>query len=79
MKNFGAGRRWLPGQVVEMTDPVSFHVLLEDGRYKRCHQDQLRSRVVDDGDPDTSQGDPDSSFLITSPSSSGEVPHTPQS
>ena len=63
MTNFGAGRRWLPGQVVEMSGPVSFHVLLEDGRRKRCHQDQLRSRVVDDGEPDTSQGKLDQSFL----------------
>ena len=56
LKNFGAGQRWLPGQIVEMTGPVSFQVLLEDGRRKRCHQDQLRSRVVDDEHPDTSQG-----------------------
>ena len=79
MKNFGAGRRWLPGQVVEMSGPVSFHVLLEDGRCKRCHQDQLRSRVVDDGEPDASQGELDSSFPITSPSSSAEVPPIPRS
>ena len=79
MKNFGAGRRWLPGQVVEMSGPVSFHVLLEDGRRKRCHQDQQRSRVVDDGEPDASQGELDSSFPITSPSSSVEVPPIPRS
>ena len=77
VKNFGAGQRWLPGQIVDVSGPVSFHVLLEDGRRKRCHQDQLRSRVVDDGDPDTTQGGPDSSFPIASPSSSEEAP-TPQ-
>ena len=79
MKKFGAGRRWLSGQVVEMSGPVSFHVLLEDGRRKRCHQDQLRSRVVDDGEPDASRGELDSSFPITSPSSSAEVPPIPRS
>ena len=78
VKNFGAGRRWLPGQIIEMTGPVSFHVLLEDGRRKRCRQDQLRSRVVDDCDHDTSQGDPDSSFPISAPISSEETPPAPQ-
>ena len=43
LKNFGAGQRWLPGQIVGMTGPVSFQVLLEDGRCKRCHQDQVWS------------------------------------
>ena len=62
---------------MDVSGPVSFHVLLEDVRRKRCHQDQLRSRVVDDGDPDTTQGGPDSNFPIASPSSSEEAP-TPQ-
>ena len=74
VSNFGAGQRWLPGRIVEMSGPVSFHVLLEDGRRKRCHQDHLWSKVVDDGDPGTSQGDPDSSFPITSSPSSEETP-----
>ena len=74
VKNFGAGQRWLPGRIVEVSGPVSCHVLLEDGRRKRCHHDQLRARVVGDGDPVTSQGDPDSSFPITSPPSSEEPP-----
>ena len=74
VKNFGAGRRWLLGRIVEMSGPVSFYVLLEDGRRKRCHQDQLRSRVADGGEPGTSQGDPDSSFPVTSFPSSEETP-----
>ena len=79
VKNFGAGRRWLLGQIIEITGPVSFHVLLEDGRPKRCHQDQLRSRVVDERDPpDTSQGDPDPSFPISAPTSSKETPPATQ-
>ena len=39
LRNF-TGSGWLPGRVVGTTGPVSFHVLLEDGRSKRCHQDQ---------------------------------------
>ena len=54
LKNF-AGSGWLPGKVLETSGPVSFHVLLEDGRCKRCHQDQLRPRVTDDGPPDMSE------------------------
>ena len=82
VKNFGAGRRWLLGQIIEITGPVSFHVLLEDGRPKRCHQDQLRPRVVDERDapppPPPSQGDPDPSFPISDPTSSEETPPAPQ-
>ena len=54
LKNF-AGSGWLLGKVLETSGPVSFHVLLEDGRCKRCHQDQLRPRVTDDGPPDMSE------------------------
>ena len=53
VRNSGAGCRWLPGQIVEKTGPVSFRVLLEDGRGKRCHQDQLRARVVDERGTDS--------------------------
>ena len=55
LKNFGAGARWLPGKIVEKSGPVSYHVVLEDGRRKRCHQDQLRSRIVSDGPPEMSE------------------------
>ena len=47
MKNFGAGQKWLSGKIIQVTGPVSFRVRLEDGREKRCHQDQLRPRVKD--------------------------------
>ena len=46
MKNVNSSRRWLPGRIVQVTGPVSFLVQLDDGRQKRCHQDQLRSRVA---------------------------------
>ncbi len=44
LKNYGAGRRWLPGMVIQVTGPVSYKVKLHDGRLRRCHQDQLRQR-----------------------------------
>ena len=46
VKNYGSGRRWLPGTIVQITGPVSYQVKLEDGRLRRCHQDQLRQRVT---------------------------------
>ena len=54
LKNF-TGPGWLPGKIVDTSGPVSFHVLLKDGRCKRCHQDQLRPRVTDDGPPGMSE------------------------
>ena len=48
VKNFGSGSRWLPGKIVNVTGPVSFHVELEDGRQRRCHLDHLRRREVED-------------------------------
>ena len=31
VKNFGAGDRWLPGRIVQVSGPVSFQVELERG------------------------------------------------
>ena len=42
--NHGSGNKWLPGQITKVTGPVSFHVVLDDGRHKRCHQNQLKFR-----------------------------------
>ena len=36
----------MTGKITEITGPVSFHVRLEDGRVRRCHQDQLMVRVT---------------------------------
>ena len=74
VRNSGAGCRWLPGQTVEKTGTVSFRVLLEDGRGKRCHQDQLRARVVDERGPDSPPGDLSSSTPVPGPSFSDDVP-----
>ena len=35
VKDFGAGRNWLPGSILKCTGPVSFHVKLKDGRERR--------------------------------------------
>ena len=43
-KNFGQGQRWWPGNVVEVTGPVSYRVSLESGHVIRRHQDHLRIR-----------------------------------
>ena len=45
-KNHGDGNKWLAGVITKRTGPVSFHIQLSDGRERRCHQDQIRSRAV---------------------------------
>ena len=47
LKNFGHGRRWLRGKITKITGPVSYHVLLDDGRKRCCHQDHLHLRVIE--------------------------------
>ena len=64
LNNF-AGSGWLPGKIAEKSGPVSFHVLLEDGRRKRCHQDQIRPRVVGDGHPEMSEIEADDVITLT--------------
>ena len=44
VRNFGPGQKWLPGTIVATTGPVSYCVLLEDGRVWRRHQDHMRQR-----------------------------------
>ena len=46
VRNYHHGARWLPGVIDQRTGPVSFKVRLEDGRIRRCHQDQVRNRSV---------------------------------
>ena len=44
VRNFGPRQKWLPGTIVATTGPVSYRVLLEDGRVWRRHQDHMRQR-----------------------------------
>ena len=66
-RNFGTGRRWLPGDIIERAGPVSFRVRLEDGRFRHCHQDQLRHREVEEDTPDTPDTGVDDSNLSPIP------------
>lgn len=42
--NYGKGVRWLPGKVLEVISPVTFHVLLDTGVSVKKHAEQLRRR-----------------------------------
>ena len=44
VRNFGPGQKWLQGTIVATTGPVSYRVLLEDGRVWRRNQDHMRQR-----------------------------------
>ncbi|XP_060541499.1 uncharacterized protein LOC117675782 [Pantherophis guttatus] len=46
-RNYGGDPRWLPGQIIQVTGPCSYRVLLVDGRTWRRHVDQLRKRVFE--------------------------------
>ncbi|XP_026546054.1 uncharacterized protein K02A2.6-like [Notechis scutatus] len=51
-RNYSGHPLWVPGQVVAITGPKSYRVLLDDGRIWRWHIDQLRRHWrVADGDP----------------------------
>jgi len=72
VKNFGSGCQWLPGKILDVSGPVSFRVQLEDGRWRRCHQDHLRLREVEGAmSSDMSQIAPEDSILI-SPTTTSE-------
>ena len=51
VKNYGSGQSWLPGHVVQISGPLSYVVELASGHTRRCHIDQLRSRVAADRRP----------------------------
>ena len=73
VKNFIAGRRWLPGKIIEVLGPVTYRVQLESGRCRKCHQDHLRERVVMDGGPEMSQVMSDESLAFGSTSTDDTV------
>ena len=64
VRNYHQGEKWLSGCIKKRTGPVSFLIKLTDGRYRRCHQDQLHRRCTDVDTP----RDPDSSVEIQVPS-----------
>ena len=44
VRNFGTGNTWMPGEITELSGPVSFVVKGGDGKLIRRHQDHLRHR-----------------------------------
>ena len=81
VKNFGVGVKWLPGIVSEKSG-VSYKVCLEDGRFKHCHQNHLRSRVVEKNlseiaADDTRPTEADIPMTQSSPATSIEAPTVP--
>ena len=46
-RNFGTGNTWVPGEITEISGPVSFVVKCGDGKLIRRHQDHLRHRRDD--------------------------------
>ena len=41
-KNHGRGEKWLPGDILGKSVPLSFQVKIVDGQVIRYHQDHLR-------------------------------------
>ena len=48
IRNYQSESRWLAGVVQDNTGPVSFRVKMQDGRLRRYHLDQVRSRSVEE-------------------------------
>ena len=78
LKNFGCGYRWLRGKITKITGPVSYHVLLDDGRQQRCHQDHLCLRVIESNPLSESDEEATSMDLSIPFSSSEEAPTSPE-
>ncbi|KAK3795683.1 hypothetical protein RRG08_041688, partial [Elysia crispata] len=47
------GERWIPGQIVESTGPVSYKVRANDGLLMRRHADQIRVTCAQEYESDT--------------------------
>ena len=52
VQNYLQGEKWLPGTIEKKTGPVSCTVKLDDGRSRRCHQDQVRKRFKEIAPPE---------------------------
>ena len=53
VKNFRAGRKWLPGHIRHHRGPVSFEIELEDGRTCHRHQDHIHKHRTNSEDRPT--------------------------
>ena len=66
------------GKITKITGPVSYHVLLNDGRQRCCHQDQLCLRVFESNPLSESDEEATSMNLSIPFSSSEEAPTLPE-
>lgn len=48
VKNFGKGEKWLRGQIVECTGPVSYKIRMGQGTLVRRHADQIKITCAED-------------------------------
>ena len=79
VRNIGQGQRWLPGQIVETTGPVSFVVRMDGGKTRRCHQDQLRARFTVELNHEESEDEVVASGAITTQNGEDENMDVPVS
>ena len=54
-KNFSTGSEWLPGVIQQVTGPLSYRVLLPDGRVVKRHVDHIHTRPSTDPLPENSE------------------------
>ena len=47
VRNFGRGEKWIPGEIVKSTGPVSYKVKTNDGLLVRRHADQIKVTCAD--------------------------------
>ena len=47
VRNFGGGEKWIPGEIVKSTGPVSYKVKTNDGLLVRRHADQIKVTCAD--------------------------------
>ena len=74
VKNHGKGDKWIAGEIVKKTGPLSFHVKLTCGRVVRYHQDQLRKRYCGNIPTQPPTADPGEGFSL--PTFTPTVPET---
>ncbi len=46
--NFSYGPKWIPGFIAKVTGPLSYQVMLGDGKTMRSHMDQILSQELED-------------------------------
>ncbi len=47
-RNFSYGPKWIPGFIAKVTGPLSYQVMLGDGKTVRSHMDQILSQELED-------------------------------